>query len=49
MARTRKHRNKFSEVLRRVRPYKRQHSRREMLEEFEEQYRLNNRQPLINL
>ena len=48
MSRTKRNNNKFSEVLRTVTPYKRQ-ERRKMLREFEQEYRGNNQNPLIEL
>lgn len=48
MSRTKRSNNNFSEVLRTVTPYKRQ-QRRRMLREFEQEYKGNNKNPLIEL
>lgn len=48
MSRTKRNNSNASEVLRTVTPYRRQ-ERRRMLREFEQEYRGNNQNPLIEL
>lgn len=46
MSRTIKNRHKFGNFMRRVKPYRRQ-ERKQMLAEFEDEYRWHNAQPGI--